>query len=262
MNNNIKIIFVDIDSTIFIHPERYFDMPSIEALKKAQENGVKIVITTARPYHASAEIGTYDLIKPDCIVCSNGATIFEHDELIYSDYFEPEYLKQFVKIVNKHNFNCEFIKERSCFLINNHLRKIEYYFELFKQNVPTVDKYTNQPITKILLFMPEKYDEKIIPLLPKPYVGYRFSDTMVDIMPVQAYKGFGVKYLLNYLKIDPSEAMAIGDDTQDISMFNEVEYSVAMGNSTDEIKARAKYVTLAARESGVKDILIKLGVID
>lgn len=262
MNKDIKIIFVDIDNTIFVHPEKYFDIPSVEAIKQAQKNGIKICIATARPYHAAKEIGSFDIIKPDYIISGNGATIFDHDKLIYSDYFNDKDLKDFIKVVNKYNFNAEFIEEKTCFLINNYMRRINQYFKEFCQLVPSIGKYTNQKITKALLFMPKKYDEKMLPLLPSSIVYYRFSDNLIDVMPVQAYKGFGVKYLLNYLNIASENALAIGDERQDISMFNEVKYSVAMDNGPEEVKKTATYVAKSIRESGVKDILIKLGVID
>ena len=46
-------------------------------------------------------------------------------------------------------------------------------------------------------------------------------------------------------------AMAIGDSNNDLSMFEKVECSVAMGNAKEEIKAVCTMITLTNVENGV-----------
>jgi hydroxymethylpyrimidine pyrophosphatase-like HAD family hydrolase len=45
--------------------------------------------------------------------------------------------------------------------------------------------------------------------------------------------------------------MAIGDSNNDISMFEKVRYSVAMGNAKEDIKAICTETTLNNDENGV-----------
>ena len=52
--------------------------------------------------------------------------------------------------------------------------------------------------------------------------------------------------------------MAIGDDIQDISMFNEVKFGIAMANGKEETIASASHVTKHISKHGVKHILNKL----
>ena len=56
-------------------------------------------------------------------------------------------------------------------------------------------------------------------------------------------KGTGVKDLLEKINIDPSEAIAIGDNFNDIPMIENVGMGVAVKNGVDEIKSVANYVT-------------------
>ena len=95
-NSEIKIIFTDIDWTILNHGhgKHVYDMKSINALKTAQKNGVKVFISTARPYESLKLTGFFDIFKPDGMVLSNGGVIFIGDEIIYHDFMEPELVKR------------------------------------------------------------------------------------------------------------------------------------------------------------------------
>ncbi len=55
-------------------------------------------------------------------------------------------------------------------------------------------------------------------------------------------KAYGLGNLLNSLKIDPSEVVAIGDSETDIPMFELCENSVTFENSKNRVKKMAKFV--------------------
>ena len=66
-------------------------------------------------------------------------------------------------------------------------------------------------------------------------------------------------YLLDYLKIDKNEALAIGDSEDDISMFEAVGTAIAMGNAkTDLVKEKATIVTDTIDNHGVATIIANL----
>lgn len=54
------------------------------------------------------------------------------------------------------------------------------------------------------------------------------------------------------------KTIAIGDDNNDLSMFEEVGYKVAMGNAIDIVKQKADEITLSNDEDGVAVFLEKL----
>jgi len=65
----------------------------------------------------------------------------------------------------------------------------------------------------------------------------------LEFNPYNIDKGTGVKDLLEKINIDPSEAIAIGDNFNDIPMIENVGMGVAVKNGVDEIKSVANYVT-------------------
>ena len=60
------------------------------------------------------------------------------------------------------------------------------------------------------------------------------------------------------LKIDTKDAIAIGDDNNDISMLKTVGYAVAMDNATVGVKEYANEITKSNEEDGVAIFLEKI----
>lgn len=82
--------------------------------------------------------------------------------------------------------------------------------------------------------------------------------TYYDVADEKTSKGYGVKKMCEILNIDLKDTISIGDDYNDISMFEETGLSVVMENANDEVKSKAKYVTLSNNENGVAVFLEKL----
>lgn len=66
------------------------------------------------------------------------------------------------------------------------------------------------------------------------------------------------KKLLEILDIKKEEAIAIGDDNNDLSMFEQVGYKIAVSNAIDIVKEKADEITLSNDENGVAVFLEKL----
>ena len=71
-------------------------------------------------------------------------------------------------------------------------------------------------------------------------------------------KGSALKYLADFLSIPIKNSIAIGDDRNDISMFQASGFSVAMGNSDSKIKSLADYVTTSNNSDGVAKFLERI----
>jgi hydroxymethylpyrimidine pyrophosphatase-like HAD family hydrolase len=67
----------------------------------------------------------------------------------------------------------------------------------------------------------------------------------------QASKTSGLKKILDFYGVKPSEIMAIGDFYNDLDMIEYAGLGIAMGNAPDEVKQKADDVTLSNDEDGV-----------
>jgi Cof subfamily protein (haloacid dehalogenase superfamily) len=84
------------------------------------------------------------------------------------------------------------------------------------------------------------------------------ESTRIEFVQKGITKQQAILTLLNYLNIDKSEMIAIGDGENDISMLELAEMPVAMGNANNEVKKYAKLITDTNDNSGVGKALKQL----
>ena len=260
MENDIQIVFVDIDWTILNHnykPGRY-DRKSIRRLAKIQKKGVKVFICTARPYHSVEQIKFFDYLTPDGAIYANGGLVIVGKEIIYKSVMKQDDFNKLCDIANKYKTNMEGIRTYDAFLVNHNMDDVKELFKTYPELVPQVIENNKDEVLGCSLFAYKDLDKQIKKELPKGISYYRYHDYGVDISPVPHIKGNAIKLVLEKLNISKDNAMAIGDDEGDISMFENVNYGVAMGNAKDIVKANASIVTKDINHHGVYHILKKL----
>ena len=113
MDQNIKIIFVDIDWTILSHykGKHVFDKASIRALKKAQKRGVKVCICTARAYHSVVYTGLLKIFKPDGLIISNGGLVMIDDKIIKEINFTEKNYQKMIDVANELGLTMQITEE-------------------------------------------------------------------------------------------------------------------------------------------------------
>ena len=73
-------------------------------------------------------------------------------------------------------------------------------------------------------------------------------------------KAFGIRKVLDYFNADYSDAIVFGDAMNDLSMFTDEWYKVAMGNAIPELKAKADMVTADVEDDGIYKACENLGL--
>ncbi len=257
----IKIVFFDIDWTIYDHTVKAFNAKSMKAISLLQKNGIKVVICTSRAYHSVETLGLFAYCSPDGYITSNGSLVYLDGKYIKLDTIPKDDLRKAIEIVKKQNLTMECIEKKSCFLIAPKNEYVDKLFAIYYEDMPPVKDYNDEDVLSCLLFAPEQYDEYFIKTLPPTIKYYRFDTNGVDLSSATYKKGDGIKAALAYYGFTKEEAMAFGDDLADISMFEEVKYGIAMGNAKDEVKQAAFFVCENIEDNGVFNTLKKFSLI-
>ena len=108
-------------------------------------------------------------------------------------------------------------------------------------------------------YLPGEYNNVIVKMLTDYDIAFRFFADEVyygfkDTM--SATKGNALRKICDLLKIDPSKLMAFGDNGNDLSMLEMAGISVAMDNSSDDIKEKCDFVCKDNNHNGVSSFLI------
>lgn len=72
----------------------------------------------------------------------------------------------------------------------------------------------------------------------------------LDISPSNVTKGKALEQLKNYLNLETAEVLSIGDNINDIPMFEASGVGVAVNNAYDEVKEVASFTTSQSAENG------------
>ena len=84
--------------------------------------------------------------------------------------------------------------------------------------------------------------------------------TYLEILNEGVNKGGAVRELLKQYGISADEAMAFGDQWNDLEMLKTVKYGYLMGNATDELKNEfpKDRITLTNDEDGIYEVIKEL----
>lgn len=247
----IKLVVVDLDGTL-LRSDKSVSSETIEVLAQCREHGIKVAIATARPIRTANAVVAG--IEFDGRIYHNGANVYARDELLYKCGIDFETAQRILLALS-----CDF-PER---LISTEIGDVNYtnqnLMESWARTHFVVTDFTDLPretADKVLvewlpgddLAMYEKY------LTDELYVESS-ANTIAMIMNKNATKLNAISLLCEHFWIGLHEAVAFGDDVNDLEMLRECGVGVAVANALDEVKAAANEVCGANDDDGVAEWL-------
>lgn len=254
-----KIIFVDIDWTLYNHKTKSFVESGLKAIEKAKANGLKIILASGRSFHSMKEIGAIDAVPYDGYIGNNGGCAVYNNKVISISKLDKDELVKMIDLCKQNNITLELIEPMRSFLIGNQTESMFHLYKDYFAAIPPSEGYHGQDVIQALMFADFVNGEKIIPYCN--FIFRRFHPDGVDVYQEDVSKGETIKHYLDYLGISPSEAIAFGDGLNDIEMFETVGLAIAVGNACDEAKQVAKFITKNIEDDGIEFALKKFNVI-
>lgn len=269
----IKLIASDLDGTMFekgnVIPET-----NLKAINDINNSNINFTICTGK---------TYSLFKNICQDIGTGYGIFGNGnqiinlktgEEIYRKLLKNEDVLFCINTAKKLNLhvhlytNKEVITEKLLYmdLRNFELTKNDKNIDLEFKIVTDIQKYVKRENPEILKLVISA--EKDLASLKKEFaknknlqvnlirkvdkyreiIGKEYE--YLDIMPAGINKEQALEVLENYLKIDKSEVLAIGDNLNDLEMIKDSGVGIAVANAYDEVKEVANYTTTTTAQNG------------
>ena len=266
-----KIVFVDIDDTL--NPSNgEVSKHTKEVMTKLKEKGIHVVVNSGRSTKYAIE-KSLEANLSNYIISSNGAEVYDyHNDVII---FEQPIPKNTIKEVYKY---CE---KMGITLILNSIKNRFINIKDYNYNTEPatyfedIDEVLDHNNINQLIVLSKNFDRMlVIPnMFKEEFPNLKVVHSSVGLIEDHRVKGkeyyhdlvlentaksTGIVELLDYLHIDPEEAIAIGNGYDDICMTEVVGTSVAMGNSVERLKEAATYITKDASKDGVASILEKL----
>lgn len=258
-----KIIFFDIDDTLYIKAESRIPESTITALHQLKQQGIIIAIATGRglgvfPSMVNRLIEQVDI---ELLVTINGQYVGYQGQTLVDYPLTTEQIRYTTDYLVSQNIAYAFMTAETIFAFNetpalkNALQSLNIGYTLLEPH----EFDTRLPVYQMLAF----YDDNstVTLAVPDSLKTIRWHFNGVDILDIHGSKARGIKIALEKLQIDVSEAWAFGDGLNDIEMLREVGFGVAMGNAHPDLKAVADYVCPSIVEDGIFHGLKALKVI-
>lgn len=262
---SIKLIAFDLDGTIFSNTVSEKVKLAFSELEKRK---IKILPITGRSLHSTLDILDMAGIKnnKELSVLTTGALV---QDLNTKDIKNKNFLKSldFLKLKKYENSNIHISVYTTKFLYYTTLSE-ELLNDAYALKDPLrliTDTDFEGDICRINFMGKEEHLNEFKKLyvdeLSKDYYVVSNIPTSLEILSKKSSKANGLKFVMDYYGFTKDEVLAIGDGNNDISMFNVVTNSVAMGNASEYVKKHAKYITSSIENDGFYVILKELEII-
>jgi Cof subfamily protein (haloacid dehalogenase superfamily) len=238
-----ELLALDIDDTLTPHLGTVAE-PVIEAIHRARDAGITVVLATGRSLSTTAPIArAADL--DGWVVCSNGAVLatVEPETIIETVTFDPKpVLDQLVELLPNAVYAVEDI------------HGVFHTTELFGagalglsiRQVPFEHLLTD-PVTRLVVRSQEHREDgfaHIAQQMGLHTVVFGIGDVAwMDVGPKGVNKATMLATLCQRLDLNPARTMAIGDSWNDIDMLRWAGFGIAMGSAPESVKAVANAVT-------------------
>ncbi len=259
----IKMVVSDMDGTL-LRKDHSISERNKMAIRKLKGMGIHFVIATGRPDQLVKEYISELNIDNEMIMC-NGAVIghpFKKERLLDLCIPEKE-AREIVKlcddtnalyllykkdaIVSKLNYRAQYFINR-----NESLSELsKSVFEIIENSNDIVDF---NHFNKILII---EHDEVIMNNIIYQLDEYKDLEAVisqkgfVDIVRSPSSKGNAVRLLAQKYNVSLDEVAVLGDQDNDVSMFEIAGKSVAMADASDLAKEAADEITLDHEDDGV-----------
>lgn len=270
MTMNHKLIFIDIDGTLFNHKKDDIPESAKEAILNAKSKGHKIFLSTGRPY---ADIDKEILDLPlDGMIVSCGAVVYVENKPIYCKTYPQKELINLIQfmLVNNIGFSLDgihknYLSEEAFICLSGLMFKNNEDSELSrammaKNNCFPFEEMKEQDlkeVVKISIFTKNKEScEKLFQKIPDSLTGFMYKNNHLDLYNGEiSIKGLtkatGLKQITSYLNKAIEDTVAIGDSLNDLDILQAAGLSICMGNGADECKKVADFTTKDISDDGL-----------
>lgn len=252
---------LDVDGTLISFETHKIPHSSIETLKKAHDNGIKIVIATGR---AAGDLHEINAVPYDGIVALNGANCIMRDGSLIKRFPIPkDDFRKSMEIAKELDFAIALELDEGVF-VNQITPTVVQLAKIVEHPIPSVvdieEMFERKECCQLCFYFNYEMEQKVMPHLPN-LCASRWHSSFADINVTGVSKASGLSAFAEYYGIKVSEIMAYGDGGNDISMLTAAGIGVAMGGASEAVKSSANFVTATVENDGLYKALKHFKVI-
>ena len=263
--DQIKVVFFDIDDTLFMKQRDFLPATVPVFMRKLKENGIIPAIATGRTRcafpHKLKQVIEQEGI--DLFVTMNGQMASYRGQVIEKHVIPTEKIRHLVHFFEQHNMPYAFVSDHTV-AVSERNSVVQFAMDpILKDYIVDKAFFEANDIGQVLPFYRAEHDELVqnSGVLDGLRV-VRWHEDSVDLFDAEGSKARGIQAVVKHLGLQMDNVMAFGDQLNDLEMLSTVGVGVAMGNGHEKLKAIADHVAEPLDQDGIYRFLLKAGLID
>jgi Cof subfamily protein (haloacid dehalogenase superfamily) len=282
----MKLIISDLDGT-FLNSQHEVIAENVEALKAAQNKGIEIAIATGRNYGNVLALCQRAGLRPH-VISNNGAFVYDKNgKQIKAVGLDKNQVKDALDWLKYRNYFYTLCTDHSVYMPANAQAILTSDYENAINHVRKMTPEKLREGIKIFLTLDSAvFINDFNEILEQDFIFGNISAITLDhdkllhgreyfshcdgmsmtiagkdifeMIHPSVSKGNALEHLAAHLGVSLDDAMAIGDNFNDISMLKKVGISVAVANAEEDVKKICKHVSLSNDDNGVAYIIQKM----
>jgi Cof subfamily protein (haloacid dehalogenase superfamily) len=253
---SIVALLADVDGTL-ITKEKVLTPRTIEAVERLRERGAVFCITSGRPPR-----GLRMFVEPleltIAMAAFNGGIIVRPDlSVIDTKPLATEIVPQIIETLRAHQLDVWIFAAMDWYVTDPGGTRVDRETSTIRVPpivVPDLEQVADRAIKIVgvsLDFAAVARCEADLQVELGPRVSAaRSQPYYLDVTHPDAHKGAVVERLARYLEVSPQRIATIGDQQNDVLMFEPSGLSIAMGNASPEVQRQADFVTTTSGDEG------------
>jgi len=255
------IVSFDMDMTLLDHKTWKIPDSTYRALERLREQ-YYIVIATGRDMVSKFSIGLKELVGQDATIHLNGNKISVGEQTIFEHSMEPGLVKRMLEFSAGKDFALGITTGTEDYYVNPEYVTIHDMtrFGESERHFKDPAQLLRMPVRSMTYIGKADAIHKLEEAFPEVKLPLFSSREGADVIEKGVSKAEGLKRLCNYYGISIQNTIAFGDSMNDFEIIQEAGLGIAMGNSVDQLKLIADYVTTDIGEDGIWNACQALGL--
>jgi len=256
-----KLLVTDVDGTLLDENSSLTEL-NRKALKDCIRAGIQVVIATGKSYDSVEHlVKEFDLQLPQ-ITFGGAVTITPERRIVEAVTIPENIYHEIVDTVRSSGYEPLVATYDGKIYYQKFSPKMKYVLEI-GEKIYKIDDLKKEAYSKhavsisLSIDADDPLDKYIRRQYGKRMLVVRSGKYFFDILNIKASKGNALKNLINILKISKDEVISFGDSPNDISLFKESGFSIAVKNSYPELIAVSDAITDENCKSGLGKAIYK-----
>lgn len=260
-----KMLVLDLDGTL-TNDRKEITPKTKEALMKAQEAGIRIVLASGRPTFGIAPLADeLEIYKYGGVVMAfNGGKIMDWTtrNVMFEQILDEEYVPFLFHKAIENGMSILTYQGKAIAATKKDDEYVQHEAFINKMPIVQYDDFLHQvtyPINKCLIvgnpLSLHQLELEISREMDGKMSVYRSADFFLECVPLGVDKAKSLQRLIDELSIRKEEVIACGDGYNDLSMIEYAGLGVAMENANQTVKEAADFITFSNENDGVAHVI-------